>query len=233
MSEPSTFVNVYSDVNFLPDWYADAQRHARARKGLMVLAGLVVVGMIYGLGMVHHHVKDLRTYHAALQERAHATESTVTELAKLQADRESLSRQVELHRKLQLPINYSQVAGTLARLTPEQVALISLSIETKHVTRKVDRTKVAEAREVGAPKPKPVIDSYIELSLVGMATTDVIIANYVGALATSGLFDEVKMVRSRMSGDGPANTREFEIDMRVPLDRQYRSHAAEEVADAR
>ena len=231
MSEVNPFVNVYSDVEFLPDWHVAAQRRRRFRKIQYVAAGVIIAGMVYGWGSVRHHIQGLETYREALNHQVATAESSVAKVAELQATRDDLSQQVDLHRALQQSIHYSQVSGTLAHFTPEQIALTRLEVSTRHVPRPIDRTQVAQATE--GPQAKPKVDSFVEVTLEGIAPSDVFIANYVGALATSGLFDEVTMVHSIQHDDGKATERQFEITMSVPLNRQYRPRLTEEVVDAR
>ena len=231
MSEANPFIDLYSDVQFLPDWYVDEKRRRRVRNSQYVIAGVMVVGMIYAWGTTRHYVEGLKTYRHALTQQIDASEASVAKVTELRIIRDDLTRQVTLHRKLRQSINYSQVSGMLAQFTPEQVALTRLEVSTRHIQRPVDRSRVATAAD--APQPKPIVDSFIEMSLEGIAPTDVVVANYVGELATSGLFDEVTMVRSSQYGAGASGDRQFELTLRVPLNRHYRPKDAEEVADAR
>jgi Tfp pilus assembly protein PilN len=161
-------------------------------------------------------------------------------VVRLQTAKAELGRQVAIYEQLALPLNYSQVVGTLSTLVPESVALTELELRTEQIKRRRTVPMSASAGDEGgkAGQTRTVVDHrrIIHLDVRGIAPNDVVIANLIGELAASGLFEDVKMAYSRQGEFAQALTREFLVSMQVPLDRDYVAKPAEsveEVADAR
>jgi hypothetical protein len=81
------------------------------------------------------------------------------------------------------------------------------------------RHEVASEKD---PNKKTVIfEPVCDIQVEGRAPSNVEIADFVAALAESGLFGNVKMVQSRQIEQGRLLVREFRLTMRVPLDVDY------------
>lgn len=212
----------YEDINFLPQWYLRQQSRRRSVERQAILLVLLVAGLVALWSITHNQHSALRMHQEALQAQVIATQGQLTEVSKLQTARNELSRQLRIYRELARPIAFHQINSTLAALTPETVYLDKLSITTAMVQRKLAIKSEPTPGRTG--KPEPVIERtpVVAIMVTGTAPSDVEIANYVGRLAGSNLFREVKMVRSRKGEVNDAVTREFEIHMQVPLDRDYR-----------
>ncbi len=226
----------FDSVNFLPGWYVADRRRRAARKRQMVLA-VVLIG---AMGMLWHQsrqqAEQLSLYRDSLAAQLQAAEGQITEMVKLQQARAELSRQVNIYRQLALPINFSQVSGTVAALTPEDVFLEELEVRTEQLREK-RVVAVANADRRGRrrnAKPQTIVETrtIITVDIRGIAPSDVAIANFVGQLAACDLFQNVKMVYSRQGKIGNAITRQFYISMHIPLDKDYEPREAQEVADA-
>jgi len=221
---------VYQHINFVPDWYvAQRQRRASVRRQTMLIA-IMLVGMGTLFGLTRQKVVDLQHYHQTLDTQLNAAEFQLTEVAKLQHARAALSEQLKIYHEIARPLTYGQVIATIAALTPEPVFLVGIAGETKKTEK---RRVIPGGGENG--RDKTVVDTTetVEVKLEGVAPSNVEIANYIGRLAGSNLFRNVKMEYSRAGQVGKALTREFRVTMEVPLDRPYIFETPEEVADAR
>jgi len=231
---------LYTDVNFLPDWYVQAQSRKNSLQRSAGLSIVVIVCMVALLGQTWHTQSELRQYHEELQHRLASTRMQVTEATKLRAAKSELQQQLRVHRQLHKPINYSQILGTLTSLMPPTIALTETEINTESVT--VTRTlkpsdpRYAEARKKHRGKGEPTVSKthqVISLQIEGVAPSDSDIANFIGALAASRLFENVKMIYSKKGTHGELITRNFRMRMQVPLNRAYRTaRPSSEVADA-
>jgi len=220
---------LHHDVNFVPEWYV-AQRQRRAslrRQAMLMIVMLAGMGVLFGL--TRQKVVGLKQYHQSLTAQLNAAEFQLTEVAKLQQARASLSDQMKIYREIARPLTHGQMISTLAALTPESVFLSGVNGETRIEER---RRVIPAGGENG--RDKTVIDRVetIFVDLEGVAPSNVEIANYIGRLAGSNLFRNVKMEFSRSGEIDDALTREFRISMEVPLDRPYIFNAPQEVADA-
>lgn len=216
---------LYNDVNFLPSWYVQARARKRSLQRSGVMAVLVLVGMVTLLAQTWHTRSELRDYAGELAAKLESTRMQVTEATRLRQQRAVLEKQLTVHRQLHKPISYSEVTGTLASLMPPTVSLVDVQLNTERLTT---------TRVVAAKNPRPggaggrdstVTESsqVISIDLQGVAPSDQDIANFIGALASSNLFQNVKMIYSKKGTRGRLITRDFRMRMQVPLNCEYRN----------
>ncbi|HOD81712.1 MAG: hypothetical protein BWX88_04708 [Planctomycetes bacterium ADurb.Bin126] len=113
------------------------------------------------------------------------------------------SQQAELHLKKRINdhlgsrFNVMVVLAELERLMPASMALVNLHVETVDQTsRAMSPTVRPTARPVAAPSPHAIGEQTVKrlrLVITGVAPTDVDVANFIGQMATSRLFEEVTM----------------------------------------
>lgn len=231
---------LYAEVNFLPDWYTRKQRLRLSKKRQAALLMLMVAGMAVLTVQTWRERAELRSERNRVRDLLSEANNVILEVQKLTTQRGQLEREVEIHRELYQPINYSQVTGTLAALTPESITFRALEVQTQQVTstRKMTAAELEAAKKAQANRRGAVKDtvastrSMIVIDLVGLAPSDVELANFIGQLASSKVFENVKMVFSKQGELEGRLTREFKIRMEIPLDRRYVDRAAQEVADA-
>lgn len=225
----SRYRGLYTEINFVPDWYVSARRRRRNfGRQTAVLTALVLVLSVFVIQ--NWRERDaLALYHGSLVERLQSTQGQITEVGKLLRARAELSRQLKIHRKLHQPVSYSQITGTLAHLMPQSVTLRSLEVRTEQVTVTAKAAAPAKGRNGARPATQtyPVVTVEIE----GIAPSDGEVANFIGALSSAGLFDNVKMIYARQGTHQNLIVRQFRIRLEVPLDREYQPRHTE-VADA-
>jgi Tfp pilus assembly protein PilN len=189
--------------------------------------------MVTLLAQSFHTRGELRDYAAELSVKLESTKMQVTEATRLRHQCAVLEKQLAVHRQLHKPISYSEVTGTLASLMPPTVSLVDVQLNTERLTT----TRVVAARNPNAGgRDSTVTESswVISLDLQGVAPSDQDIANFIGALASSNLFQNVKMIYSKQGTRGRLITREFRMRMQVPLNCEYRNlnQPQQEVAGA-
>ena len=233
MSSKTT--QLYIQINFLPASYQQecAARAARRRQSLLL--ALLFVGIGLGVAQTWRYRSQLERQHETMLELLASTKTQMSEVSKLESARAILLRQLQIHRELNQPVTYAQTVGTLGSLIPEGMTLRRLTMQNDKVTttRPPRPEEVNRAKASGSPNPNaPVTDSYwaVRIEMSGIAPSDVEIANFIGTLAGSRLFQNVKLSYSRQGLVRQIACREFEIRMEVPLNLTYQ--AAQEVAGA-
>lgn len=232
---------LYNDVNFLPGWYVQARARKRSLQRTAALSIFVIAGMVLLLGQTWHTRSELTAYHAELERKLASTKMQITEATKLRRALADLQTQLKVHRQLHKPINYSQITGTLGNLMPPTVALANVTLATERLTEtrtlKPSDPRYTQAKQAvaGSGREPTVTETcwVVAIDLQGVAPSDQDIANFIGALASSNLFQNVKMIYSKKGTRGRLITREFRMRMTVPLNCEYRDLSApQEVADA-
>jgi Tfp pilus assembly protein PilN len=220
----------YDHINFLPEWYISARRCRRSLQRQALLLLLMVAGMALLQMVTLSRRQDLSLYEQALAQQVSAVRGQLNEVADLQQTRTELAQQLHIYESLARPITFTQISNTLAALTPDAVFLTTLDAELQQLTRQRARPQTDPTTN----KPKTESETYevIQIEIEGVAPSNVEIANYVGQLAATNLFRNVKMIQSREGAIGTAVTRAFKLTMEVALDRAYRFQPSSEVANA-
>lgn len=226
-----TNANLYDRINFVPDWYTQQVRRRRGVERQVVLMVVLLAGMLALWAVTKQQRDGLRLQATALQGQLDAARGQLTEVSKLQQVEQLLSRQLRVYDQIARPIGFHQINSALAALTPEPVFLKDL--EAKVATVRETINVPGQTDSSGRPVTRVESHERVNIIVRGTAPSNVEIANYVGRLAGSSLFRDVKMMHSRQVTMDDAITRQFEIHMQVPLDRDYRVELADqEVAHA-
>ncbi|MBI1367441.1 MAG: hypothetical protein GC162_02180 [Planctomycetes bacterium] len=221
---------LYNEVDFVPAWYRRKEANRRSTKRQMVMVVVLVAGMAALLVQNWHTHEALASYADQLTRKLESTKMQITEATKLRAQQAALDKQLRVHRELHKPIDYSHIIGTMAHIAPPSISMRDLSMETEKVTytRPIaagDKGFADSAKGKGAAgaKPRTVTESYwvVSVELEGIAPNDRDVANFIGELAASKVFQNVKMIYSKAGTFGPYVTRNFRIRMEVPLDCKY------------
>ncbi len=226
----------HDQINFLPDWYVQAERSRASRRRQIVLIAVMVAGMAFLWVITTHRKSQLSEYLAALEDQIATAEGQITEVMKLQNEKRSLARQVRIYRQIARPLNYSQISGTLAAYMPPEISLTELYAHTEVIeqTRPAGDLRSGPANATRGKRNNTITTSYpvVVVEVEGSAPSNVDIANFVGRLAGSGLFRNVKMIHSRQGENADIITRRFKVAMEVPLNVIYHPPGVEEVAHA-
>lgn len=217
-----------NDINFLPPVFVEEQvRHHRVYREF-VWVGVTLLVIVGWYASSRGSLDSLESYANALRDEATAVRDQVSEMEKLKIQQKSLLHQVKIQRELTQPINTTSVLATLAKLMSPSMALTSLEVQG---TRPVPAPAPPKLKEGEVPPPpKPVQRQILRLEFVGLAPSDVEVANFVGRLSDHPLFTNVKMIYSRATVVAELQAREFRIELEVPLDRDYKVAEGKEVA---
>lgn len=218
-----------SQINFLPESYLrEKRRQNRVMRESMLIAVVALLIIVWYAG-TQTRVVSLENLVQAKQQEVQSIASQQTEMAKLDQERSVLMQQLQLERELSQPINHTAVVATLAHIMPRSMALTDMSIQMPAPVpspriKVSDKSKTSgrnDNRSVAkAPAGPPPV---MRVSVVGLASRDMEIADFVGRLTDHALFGNVKMVFSRSVElkDKMVMAREFRVEMDIRLDRIY------------
>jgi Tfp pilus assembly protein PilN len=222
---------IYEQINFVPEPYRRARRR-RSQAQRVAILGVVMIGAMVTLYVLTDRQADgLADYSDTLKQQIAAAQGQLIEVSKLQKVRGELGRQARIYNELARPITFTVINSALAAATPESIVLSEYSAEIQSLER-------ARVRDASNPRnrdrPRTVTEGYevIAIELQGVAPSNVDIANYVGRLASTSVFRNVKMLHAKQGRIDDSIIRQFRITMEVPLDRDYRLAAPQELANA-
>jgi Tfp pilus assembly protein PilN len=85
------------------------------------------------------------------------------------------------------------VLGELQRLLPESMALSTLSLETVEVKTPLESAKDPSGRASRSREQQFRVAKRVRVVLTGLASTNVDVANFIGQISSSSMFEDVNM----------------------------------------
>jgi Tfp pilus assembly protein PilN len=177
------------EIDFLPD-RVKAQRDRRRR---LVVQGYLMIVCLAGLAGLGY-MSQVRVARAQgeldlLTSRGDAMKRQLALRGAMEEQMSDLMIKKRIEEQLGRRVGTLDVLGELQRVMPESMTLTNLAMETVEI-----RIPAMPGRPAG-DADKPV--KRVRLVLTGMATSDVDVANFIGQLAGSKVFEDVNMGYAR------------------------------------
>jgi Tfp pilus assembly protein PilN len=198
------------ELEFLPTWYGQARSRYR---WLRLQAGttlLLVAGLGLWLGLAQ---RNIRTAEASLNAVDLQLAQSQLELEQLQVQLR-LKNQLEFQRqivtRLGMQVEVSRMLNTLERLMPKEMSLTELTFDTaEEIVKRPDGTT---PNDRNATKSRS-----LRVKLLGVAPSDVDLANFLSGLTNVPFFQEVSLTYARDKSQGGHVMREFEVAFNMSL----------------
>ncbi len=163
------------DIDFLPS-SVRAQRSRRRRRFRQINIAVIVAALLILGGVARQQsVSAVQQRLDAVESEVHSIQSQVALREQLEREWSELLRKQEIDSHLGSRLTARDVLAELGNLLPESMALSTLTLET--------------TTEVGGRN----VRRRIRLTITGLAPSDVQVANFVGRMSASPLFDDVSM----------------------------------------
>ncbi len=184
-------------VDFLPE-QVKAQRARRRRLLRQAYMLAVCVGALIVLGHFRQQwLGEARAQLVMLEDRKANTQQQLLMLDTLERRLKELMVKKRIDEHLGSRVDILDVMGELQWLLPESMALTDLNLETMAVYKIIKPV----GRRHGSARPLPAtgwknkeqVIKRIRLIITGIAPTNVDVANFIGQLSASPLFEDVNM----------------------------------------
>ncbi len=199
-------------VDFLPE-RVKAQRARRRRIVCQAYLLVACVGVMVLLGYVRQGwIDSARAELSVLDERV----ANMHQQLDLRSDLERQQAELKIMKRIEAAlgsrINVLDVLAELERVMPTGIALANLDMETMEIRVPVESIHTARRPRVamGRTKKSGEIIKRIRLVLTGLSPTDVDVANFIGQLSASPLFEDVNMGYARNVECRGRQAREFQ-----------------------
>lgn len=208
------------NIDFLPERIR-LQRARRARLLRQVHLLAVCAAALVLLGYVRQgRISKVRGEVAMLTERAANTRQQLTERNHLEKQLAEMMIMKRIDDDLGSRADALDVLAALHRILPESMALTDLNLETMEVQVPVEGadTRNHSSRAVAAGSTrgsKTRTVKRVRLQINGIAPTDVDVANFIGQLSASPLFEDVNMGYARNTTIRERTAREFQVSCYV------------------
>ncbi len=186
------------NIDFLPEKI----KERRARRCRLIRQGYLLAVCLVAMASLGY-MREVRISRAEAQVILLA--KRVTNVRQQLAMKTDLERQqAELLIKKRIGdllgsrVNTLDLQAELERVLPESITLTSLNIQAVEVRVPVKPVKAGVAHvATGAQRQKVRVIKRVRVSLTGLAPTDVAVANFIGQLSGSPVFEDVNMGYTR------------------------------------
>jgi len=201
------------EVEFLPERI----RTARARRRRLVRQGYLLGACAAAMGLLTY-VNNVRIARAdgeksRLDERSRDLSRRIEMIAPLEHELAELMIKQRIESELGSRTDCTAVLAELCRIMPANMALVSLDLKSMDVRVKsadAGATNRSARASPGQPPAPARTVRRARLVLTGLAPTDVDVANFIGQLSGSCVFEDVKMGYAKTAVVGGRMAREFQ-----------------------
>jgi Tfp pilus assembly protein PilN len=175
-------------VEFLPERirFQRARRRRLTRQGCLLGACILAMAALTAIrqGRIASAKADLVT----LESRLVNTQGQLAMIAPLEQQMADLLIKKRIDEELGSRTDCTAVLAELCHLMPANLSLVALELKTVDVGEGAAHAGAAAPAGPGSDNPRRV-----RLVITGMAPSDVDVANFIGQMSASPLFDEVNM----------------------------------------
>ena len=203
-------------IDFLPERIR-IQRTRRRRVIRLIYLVVICAGTLVLLALSRQRlVRKAQADVALLSERCEAMQSQLDLRRSLEKEQADLLIKKRIDDELGRRVGALDILAELGRLLPDNMGLLSLSM--KPVSFRVPVAPVREehnsprAVTAAQARNKSVAATRVELYLKGIAPNDVSIANFIGQLSASPLFEDVGMTYAKNTKIKNRLAREFSVN---------------------
>lgn len=188
-------------IDFLPD---DIRRSRESRRRLLSQCNLLVICALALalLGVLRQdRIQQAHGQLSMLTDRADRAAKQLRLLDQLRQERSELLLKKRVDEDMGSSLAALDVLAVITHLTPENVVLRSVNLETVEVRQ--EDPSAAGPDNTGAPRvadgasAKPLFVRRLRLQITGMAPSDVDVANFIAAMAGNRLLEDIKMGYAR------------------------------------
>lgn len=216
MSQPN-------DLSFLPDDYVASRAKARANRLFGSLLLITIFSVAGAFTYAQRSLEALRKQYVAVNEDFRRESDRLKRLDTLQKQQQELSRRAKLAESLIEKSPRSEVLNEIRSALPAGTSLMEVAMgsrvraivktpEQLLAEKQARKNKAKKEAEAPAIEPK-LYDT--TLKVVGMAYTDVQVAEYINRLSRSNYVEDVNLLVSREVTFQDQPVRRFEVEMKV------------------
>ncbi len=206
------------DVDFLPDEIRHSREHRRrllSQCNLLVICALALLALA---GLRHERLRQARAELGVLTERTERASEQLDLLAELRQKQSELKLKRQVAADMGSSVEALDVLAVITDLAPEAVAMRSLRLETVELRQ---QARPDEGGDQSAPRvamgsePETATVRRLQLRMTGIAPSDVEVANFIAALATNPLLEDITMGYARDVEFRGRRAREFQVSCYV------------------
>lgn len=208
------------NTSFLPEDYLEKRIARRTNAICIVMFVLVMTGVIGAFFVTGMARTEARQKQAQVNRQFEEAANRLEQLEQLQARKQQMIRKAQVTSVLVERVPRPLILSELINHMPLSMALLEFDLSTK-VIQNTPRPRTALEREKGrlaqaaAPAEIEAPETEVTLNLVGVAPTDLDVAEFMTALSKNGLFSDVGLQFSEQTTIDDQVMRKFRIGLRL------------------
>lgn len=210
------------DKSFLPDDYLAKKVARRTNVICVTLFVVVMAGVVAAFYVTDQQRQEVKQLHDQVDDRFEEAARRLDQLSELQNRKKEMLQKARITGALVERTPRSILLSELINHMPASMTLLEFGLETRtlntarHPRSAIDRAKLGrkqqEKEERGEVEVPP---TEMSIDLVGVATSDVDVAQFMTSMRAHPLFGEVSLVFSEQSELEDVDVRKFRIQMVV------------------
>lgn len=211
-----------TDLSFLPDDYIAKCSRNRANRLCGSLLLVTILSVAGTFAFAQDKLDSLRQEYANVNAEYQKEADRLKRLDSLQKQQSELARRAKLAEALIEKTPRTEVLDSLKSRLPAGMSLSEVVLSSRiKVVAKTPEQVLAEKQARGSKKSAPAAPEVAPklydttLKVVGMAHTDMQVADYINSLGSSRYFEEVNLLVTRDVTFQDQPVRRFEVEMIV------------------
>lgn len=198
-----------NDSSFLPEDYLAQKAERRTNIIYLILFGVVMIAVVGAFLVTHRQTAQVKAQQAKINERYQVAAENISNLTDLEEQKGEMLGRAELAAALVERVPRSILLAELINRMPPRLSLIEFELESEKLKRTTKPTatnekgkkgslkgaKRAQTKEEAAEEVKKIeAPRYrVDLTLVGVAPTDLEVSRYMAVLNTYELVRNVRL----------------------------------------
>lgn len=197
-------------VDFLPEHI----RISRQRRANLIRQGYLLVLCVAGLALLGYlrqgRISEAKAELVLLNTRAVNVAGQIAMRSSLEAEQAELLLKQRIDEQLGSRVSALDIMGELQTVMSDRLTLIDMKIETMDVRLAIQRVP-GGGRGRSPITPKTQYSRRVRLVITGLAPSDIDVANFIGQIAASPLFEDIEMGYSLSAEYNNRKVREFQL----------------------
>ncbi|MBI1369397.1 MAG: hypothetical protein GC162_12180 [Planctomycetes bacterium] len=227
-------------LSFLPEDYVERRIERRTNIICLSLFAVVLAGVVGAYLVTNRHRADVRKQREVINASYTDAAKRLEQLDELHQRKEQMLRKAQITSMLIEPVPRTFLLADLINRMPKSLSLFDLQMASKvvkPVSPVATKSALSQRHKGGlggynsnAPDKdkdkkdeEPVPEYIVNVTISGVAPTDVQVAQYLASLQQSALMSDVNLVYSEEIKIDEASMRKFRIDMTLNQHADVRS----------
>lgn len=215
-----------NNESFLPEDYLQKKIATRTNAICITLFVLVMAGVVGAYLVTDRQRGEVRQLQADVDEQYREAARRIDQLEQLQKDKKVMEQRMKVVEVLIERVPRSVILAELTNLMPSTLSLLEFDMETKAL-KTAPRPKTAIQREaeknqkdrkkLAEPEPE-AIPTELQLTLIGVAPTDLEVSQFLAMMNQHDLFRNIFLRYSEGTTVQDREMRKFEVELTLNQD---------------